>query len=176
MRGGIEERSSAGGVAVLSDPSTGSTLRGHFAVFNQWTTIDSLYEGRFVERIAPGAFREAERDHSGVRVLFNHGHDPSIGDKVLGPIHTLREDERGAYFEVPLLDTSYTRDLIPALEEGLYGSSFRFQVMRQSIDERPARSSYNPEALPERTIREARLFELGPVTFPAYSGATAGLA
>ena len=114
------------GSSRRSDPSTGTTLRGHFAVFNQWTTIDSLLEGRFVERIAPGAFRQAERDHSGVRVLFNHGRDPSIGDKVLGPIQTLREDARGAYFEVPLLDTSYTGDLIPALEAGLYGSSFRF--------------------------------------------------
>jgi phage head maturation protease len=47
--------------------------------------------------------------------------------------------------------------------------------MRESIDERPARSSYNPEALPERTLREVKLFELGSVTFPAYAGATAGL-
>jgi len=32
------------------------------------------------------------------------------------------------------------------------------------------------EALPERTIREAKLYEFGPVTFPTYAGATAGLA
>jgi hypothetical protein len=52
----------------------------------------------------------------------------------------------------------------------LYGSSFRFRVMRESIDAKPARSSYNPEQLPERPIREARLFEFGPVTFHAYAG------
>jgi hypothetical protein len=49
-------------------------------------------------------------------------------------------------------------------------------LARQSIDEKPARSSYNPEALPERTLRGVKLFELGPVTFPAYAGATAQLA
>jgi phage head maturation protease len=53
---GIEERSSAGGVAVLSEPSTGMTMVGHFARFNQWTEIDSAFEGRFMQRIAPGAF------------------------------------------------------------------------------------------------------------------------
>lgn len=90
-------------------------------------------------------------------------------------LHWWYQDDRGAYFEVPLLDSSYNRDLIPALERGLYGSSFRFRVMRVSIDERSARSSYNPEALPERTLREVKLFKLGPGTFPAYAGATAGL-
>jgi hypothetical protein len=29
--------------------------------------------------------------------------------------------------------------------------------------------------LPERTIKELRLFEFGPVTFPAYQSATAGV-
>jgi HK97 family phage prohead protease len=173
---GIEERSSADSVAVLSEPSSGLTMVGHFARFNEWTEIDSALDGRFMERIAPGAFaRTFKNERAGVRVLFNHGRDPSIGNKVLGPIVDLREDERGGYFQVPLLDTSYTRDLIPALEEGLYGSSFRFRVMRESIDAKPARSSYNPDALPERTLREVKLFELGPVTFPAYAGATAGL-
>jgi hypothetical protein len=47
--------------------------------------------------------------------------------------------------------------------------------MRESLDERPAPSSYNPEALPERTVHEGRLYEFGRVTFPAYAGATAGL-
>jgi len=37
------------------------------------------------------------------------------------------------------------------------------------------RSTWNPDALPERTIRSAQVFEFGPVTFPAYVGATAGI-
>ncbi len=33
----------------------------------------------------------------------------------------------------------------------------------------------NPQGLPERTISELRLYEFGPVLFPAYQGATAAV-
>lgn len=153
------------------------TLHGHFAVFNQWTEINSVYEGRFLERIAPGAFKKTIRENRGnVKVLFQHGRDPQIGDKPLGPINTLREDgDIGVAYEVPLLDTSYNRDLIPGLEAGLYGASFRFSVVREEINDKPRRTKTNPDGLPERTVTELRLAELGPVTFPAYTGATAGV-
>ena len=152
------------------------TLFGHFARFEEWTEIDSLWEGRFMERIAPGAFkRTINNNRNHMRVLFNHGSDPSIGDKVLGAITDLREDEEGAYYEVDLHDTSYVRDLLPGLEANQYGASFRFRVMREEFDDRPELSEHNPEGIPERTIKEAEVMEFGPVTFPAYAGATAGV-
>ena len=58
---------------------------------------------------------------------------------------------------------------------GLYGSSFRFQVTADDWDRHAGRSGHNPEGLPERTVRSVTLYELGPVTFPAYAGATAGM-
>jgi HK97 family phage prohead protease len=151
-------------------------LYGYFARFNEWTEIDSTFEGHFLERVAPGAFaRSLAHDRERLRVLFQHGRDPQIGDKPLGIPTLLREDERGAAYEVPLLDTSYVADLIPGLRAGAYGSSFRFKVLREDLNEKPERSSYNPNALPERTIREAKVMEFGPVTFPAYEGAIAGV-
>lgn len=156
---------------------TAPTLTGHFAVFNTPTEIDSLREGNFMESIAPGAFSKAFRsEHRGqIKALFQHGRDPQIGDKPLGAIETLTEDERGAYYEVSLLDTSYNRDLLPGLRAGLYGASFRFQVMREDVNKNPGESAANPRGIPERTIREANVSEFGPVTFPAYAGATAGV-
>lgn len=152
------------------------TLCGHFARFNEWTTIDSAHEGKFMERIAPGAFKKTiEENRSGMRVLFNHGADPSVGNKVLGPIDVLREDDEGAYYEVPLLDTSYNRDLVPGLENGLYGASFRFRVLRQKIERPQRRTDMNPDQLPERTVAETAVREFGPVTFGAYDGATSGM-
>ena len=151
-------------------------LFGHFAVFNRWTEINSWFEGALHGALRARAFTKtiAERRDK-IRALFQHGKDPQIGDKPLGPIRELREEEEGPYYEVPLLDTAYNRELIPGLEAGLYGASFRFEVMRVDEDLAPERSRHNPEALPERTVKEARLFEFGPVTFPAYADATAGV-
>jgi HK97 family phage prohead protease len=162
-----------------SDPGSfagAPRLVGHFAVFNRWTEIDSALEGRFMERIARGAFITTfARDRGPMRVLFQHGQDPQLGDKPLGPIETLREDDIGGWYEVPLLGTSYNAELEPGLRAGVYGSSFRFQVVREQVEQRPGTSSYNPEGLPERTIKEVKLAEISVVTFPAYGDATAGV-
>jgi HK97 family phage prohead protease len=116
----------------------------------------------------PGAFAHSlAQDRNRLRVLFQHGRDPQIGDKVLGIPTLLREDELGAQYEVPLLDTSYVADLIPGLRAGAYGASFRFKVLREDLNESARASRYNPKGLPERTIREAKVMEFGPVTFPA---------
>lgn len=167
------------------DPTDGSLMYGHFAVFNVWTEVDSYFEGRFLERLAPGAFKKSMKERRDlIKVQFDHGYDMNIGDALLGPIDELREDDTGAYYEVPLIDTDYNRDRILPLLQGrlmngdmrgsLLGASFRFQVLREDWVEEPKASEDNPNALPERTIKEVRLFEFGPVCWPAYEAATAG--
>ncbi len=169
-------RSVMPGVELRSAEDGTRTLHGHFSVFNEWTEIRSMWEGTFIERIAPGAFAKTFQERGDrIKVLFDHGHDPQIGNKPLGKVRSLTEDEKGAAYEVDLFDSSYVRDLIPALEAGTLGASFRFRVVREDFDEEPERSAYNPDGLPERTIREAAVAEFGPVTFPAYEGATAGV-
>jgi HK97 family phage prohead protease len=151
-------------------------LRVLFSPVNEWTEINSMWEGQFMERFAPGAWKKTIADQRDrIRSLFQHGMDPQVGDKPLGPITRLEETDRGGYGEVPLLDTSYNRDLLPGLKAGLYGASHRFSVLREDIVEKPEPSPSNPRGLQERTVKEARLMEFGPVTFPAYAGATAGV-
>lgn len=156
------------------------TMTGHFAVFNRWTEIDSFWEGNFLERIAPGAAKKTIRESGPrganvIRSLFQHGRDPQVGSKPLGPYERLEEDSVGIAYDVPLLDTSYNRDLVPGLQHALYGASFRFRVTREEFDQKPGESADNPKGLPERTIKEMQVFEGGPVTFPAYADATAGM-
>ncbi len=161
--------------AEQSDGSLGLMV-GHFAVFNQWTEIVSSIEGHFFERFASSAFSKTIKEsRDRIRVLFYHGRDPQIGNKVLGPINVLEEQAEGVWYEVPLLDTSYNRDLEPGLRAHLYGSSFRFRTVKEDLVMHPRASERNPDGIPERTILEAKLYEFGPCTWGQYENATAGM-
>ena len=159
-----------------SDADGLDVLAGHFSGFDAWYRVDSLREGEFMERTAPGFVRDTiASDRPRMRVLFDHGFDAQIGNKVLGMITDMREDGTGAYYEVDLLDTSYNRDRVPGLRAGVYGASFRMRVQDDDWVEKPDRSEHNPGRLPERTITRAKVLEFGPVTFPANPEATAGV-
>lgn len=154
--------------SVMQD---GNTLVGFAAPFGSDTVINS-WEGHFVERIAQGAFTKtlAERADK-VKVLFNHGMDPSIGDKPLGKPKVMQERDGGLWTETPLSDTSYNQDIRALLNDGaIDGMSFRFSVVQDEWT-KPTRKG----DLPVRTLKEVRLHEFGPVTFPAYAAATAGI-
>jgi HK97 family phage prohead protease len=153
-----------------------ATLEVNFSTFNTWYRIDSFWEGTFLERTVPGSFKKtiAERGQQ-VKILYNHGMDMNIGDKVLAVPEVIEERKESPYLEGGLLDTSYNRDLLPGLRAGAYGSSFMFEVLHDEWNEEPERSADNPDGIPERTIHEVRLFEAGPVTWPANPDATAGV-
>ncbi len=151
-------------------------LEVRFSKFGQWYEINSVWEGHFLERVMPGAFTKTIADNAGrIRALFNHGFDPSVGQKVLGPVVGLREDSDSPVMEVDLLDTSYNRDLLPGLRRGLYGSSMRMRVKEDRWDKSPGRSKHNPEGIPERSVIQAAVDEAGPVTFPANPGSTSAM-
>lgn len=151
------------------DDTDGLTLRGHGAVFNEWTVIDS-WEGRFRERIAPGAFKKTLRENgSRVRLQFDHGQHPLIGSLPIGAIRKLTEDDRGLFVEARLADNWLVQPVREAIENGsVDGMSFRFAVIAERWDNEDG-------DMPERTITEVRLSELGPVVWPAYEGTDVGV-
>jgi len=167
----------AGSLRMAPGDEAGNTLVLEPIVFNRWTEIRNPWEGHFMERIAPSAVTKtlAERGKE-VKVLFNHGMDPSIGNKPLGPIESVQADNERVRMAVPLSDTSYNKDLKALLRDGaIDGASFRFDIINYEEERSPERSEHNPEGIPERTVTELRLYEAGPVTFPAYQAATAGI-
>lgn len=164
------------GVALRAeaDGAAARTLFGHFTVFDRWTEIDSMWEGNFLERILPGATKKTLREQT-PKVLFQHGMDPQMGDRVITAApDVLREDDTGPYFEARLLD-GLDQLVYEGLRAGVYGISFRFSVMREEWNEEPGASEHNPKGLPERSIKEIRVSEFGPVTFPAYPDADVGI-
>ena len=171
--------------AAQTDDGTLGTMFVRFSPFDTWYEINSLWEGNFLERTVPGAFKNtinANKRGDGtfaVRSLFDHGMDFNIGDKILGVpnrFEEVREDGyHGPVLEVPLLDTSYNRDLLPGLRAGGYGSSFMFESIREEWNHEPGESEHNPNGIPERTLVENRVHEAGPVTWPASPTADAGM-
>lgn len=134
-------------------------IEGHAAVFN------SLSEdlGGFREQILPGAFLEAiEKDD--VRALFNHDSNYVLGRNVSGTLR-LSEDVRGLAIEIDLPDTPTIRDLVAApIERGdVSQMSFGFSV-------RPGGQDWakNDDGQVVRSLKKVRLFDVSPVTFPAY--------
>jgi HK97 family phage prohead protease len=160
---------------VREEPKHGHLiLSGHFARYNEWAEIDSVFEGHFMERFVAGAFRKTIEERAGkIRVLFQHGRD-ILGKQVLGETLELRDEAEGPYYEVELFD-GLPPLLVAGLKAGKYGSSVFFSVIRYEFDPKPRTSEHNPHGIGESSVLEAKAFEFGPVTFPAYEGATAGV-
>jgi HK97 family phage prohead protease len=150
-------------------------LAGVLAPFNAWAEIRSMREGHFLERVSPAAFNRTLASERRPKVLFDHGHDPSIGNKPLGIPRSIKVDADGVRYEVELFDTQYVRELLPAIAAGQMGSSWRMSVKGDEWHEPRSPQPHNPTALPERTITDLDLHEFGPVTFPAYASTSAGL-
>lgn len=135
--------------------------------WNAPTVIDS-WEGHFVEQFRRGAFKKTTQEHGDrIRFLFNHGFDPTIGDKPLGSFTTYEDRNDGLWVTGPLSKASFVDDIAIGVAEGHYGMSVRFQTVRDT---------WNDEGdLPVRTVEEARLREISIVTFPAYEATKAGI-
>lgn len=147
----------------------GNTLEGYAAVFDSETVIDS-WEGNFVEKIARGAFKKTIRERTPV-VQFDHGRHPLVGSIPIAEPPALSEDDRGLFISAPLHDNWLVQPVRDAIKsKAIPGMSFRFTVTKEMWQE-PADS----KSLPVRTIQEVKLFELGPVVFPAYEGTTVGV-
>ncbi len=154
-----------------------------FSPFNTWYRVDSFWEGSFLERTVPGAFKRTLAAHNAaqkvdahnIKTMFNHGMDMYVNQKLLGDIDEIVEEADGPRSSVWLWDTSYNRDLLPGLRSGAYGASFMFRVIKEEWNEEPGKADHNPDGLPERTLKEIRVFEQGPVTWPASPTASAGM-
>ncbi len=133
-------------------------IAGYPAVFNQ---MSDLLFGSFRERIAPGAFTETVQMDD-IRALFNHNADKLLARR--SPRHEslmLREDETGLYMAFAPPAVSYATDLTELVRTGLVDQgSFQFEVLDDTWDE------VDKELI--RTLVKVRLYDVSPVTFPAY--------
>lgn len=139
--------------------SEGKNMVGHAAIFNEETNIGEMFR----EKIMPGAFEKSIKDDD-IRALFNHDPNFVLGRNTSGTLK-LKEDERGLAIDIDPPDTQVARDLAVSINRGdISQMSFAF---RASIVEWFQGEENKPDL---RVIKEAKLFDISPVTFPAYDG------
>ena len=164
----------------------GLTLEGYAAVFDTPTRIDS-WEGLFDEQIARGAFKKSLRETTPV-LQFDHGRHPMVGSIPLGSMDALREDTQGLYVKARLHDNWLVQPVRDAIASGsVDGMSFRFIVVKDEWRDSkgnlltdPAEIQRqmwagDPKNVLQRTLKEVKVPELGPVVFPAYRETTVGV-
>lgn len=137
----------------------GRRLVGYAAVF------DSLSEdlGGFREQIRAGAFSQSLEGSPDIRALWNHDDGQVLGRTRAGTLN-LSEDGRGLRAEIDLPETQAGRDAATSVERGdVNQMSFAFKVRAggQKFDE-------DEDGQIIRTLTDLELYEVSPVTFPAY--------
>lgn len=158
-----EIRSYSGEVRMVTSDDGPKYIEGYAAVFNK----RSQDLGGFQEVMMPGAFNNVMGDD--VRALFNHKSDFVLGRSKSGTLE-LTQDEVGLKYRIALPDTQVGRDLAESIARGdIDGSSFAFIIDPAGEEWRDAE-----DGVTVRTITKVkRLYDVGPVTYPAYPDTTA---
>lgn len=144
-------------------------ITGYAAVFN--CLSEDL--GGYRERIAPGCFSRAIKEDD-VRALWNHNSDCVLG-RVKSETLRLSEDAHGLRIECDPPDAQWARDLMTSIERGdVDQMSFGFIVRRYPDGSRGATWAIEDD-VDVRILNDVELFDVSPVTFPAYPDTEVGL-
>lgn len=131
-------------------------IQGYAAVFN--SKSEDL--GGFREIVKPGAFKKTILE-SDIRALFNHDPNYVLGRKKSGTL-ALEEDEHGLKISVDPPDTGWARDLVTSVRRGdVDQMSFGFRTIKDEWENADSKEKL-------RSLVEVQLYDISPVTFPAY--------
>lgn len=134
-------------------------IQGYAALFNS----ASQDLGGFIETIRPGAFAETIAQDD-VRALWQHNPEYVLGRNRSGTL-ALAENGIGLRIEATPPETQWARDALVTIQRGdVDQMSFGFQVLEDDWS--------NPDGLIKRELIKVRLFDVSPVTFPAYNATT----
>lgn len=163
----VEQRTVSHRVELRAEGDGPPRISGYAATFYRADdpgTQYQLWRGAY-ERVMPGAFDETlKRDD--IRGLFNH--DPaSVLGRIKAGTMTLTVDDVGLRYDIEPADTGLYRDVAEMIRRGdVDGSSFGFSIVGEDV-------WYRDENDNEiRELRNVKLFDVGPVTFPAYAAST----
>ena len=125
----------------------------------------------FFEKIRSGALSDSLKDGSVKKSFFNHNPSFVLSTTESDPALELKDESDGLRFKSPIPDTTYGNDLRENLKrKNVRGASFSFDVDKEgeiiTVDEK---GNWH------REITKATLYEIGPVTNPAYESTEVSL-
>ena len=150
--------------------ATGWQIVGHGIVYNALS--ENL--GGFREQVAEGAATDVLASNPDVRGLINHNPDLLLGRTLAGTM-TLEDDlPVGLRYIIDPPDVSYANDLHVSMDRGdINQSSFAFRIARGGdIWEEDEESGL----LIRTIIKFSGLYDMSPVTYPAYPTTDSGVA
>lgn len=160
----LERRYINHGELRVKGDGNGKKIAGYATKFTPAISEDL---GFFREQIDPHAFDACLAANPDVRGLWNHDPNHILGRTTAGTLR-LSVDATGLLYEIDPPDTTLARDLMVSMERGdVTQSSFGFICIEDTW-----REGVNGEYI--RTVLKAELFDVSPVTFPAYPDATSG--
>lgn len=122
--------------------------------------------GGFVEIVKRGATKESITSDD-IRGLRNHNPDMLLGRNKSGTMK-LKEDKTGLLMEIEVGESSIAQDTVNMIERGdMDGGSFSFRTIDDQWNVK--------DEVHLRTLLKVRLFDVGPVVFPAYPDTAIGL-
>lgn len=148
-------------------------ITGYGIVFNSDSLPLSVSDGangsvRVVEQITQRSLENA--DMSDVISAYNHNFEKILGRTTSNTL-TLTTDQRGVKYTVKAGNQTYANDLLESLQRGdVAGSSFVFTYDYNEGYEFEERADGTLIATPRKITK---VYEMGPVTSPAYPETTA---
>lgn len=148
----------------VNDEEAGIII-GHASVFNSWSeTLGSIFP--FKEIVRKGAF-EQSIGKDDIRALFNHDPNYVLGRNKAGTLE-LEEDNIGLLVKITPPNTSWAKDLVMSIRRGdISQMSIGFIVEDDSWGTK--------DGVDIREIKKVQLFDVSPVTFPAYQETDVGV-
>ena len=149
-------------ISLRADDGEPKKIVGHASVFNEEIDL-----GWFREIVRPGAFKNSIKEDD-VRALFNHDSNYVIGRNINGTL-SMKEDDKGLAVEIVPPDTQWARDLMTSIERrDITQMSFAFEVVKEMWTSEDDKKDL-------RELVEVKLWDVSPVTYPAYDGTDVGV-
>ncbi len=151
------------------------TFTGRAVVYDSWSEEMWTPLGTFRERILAGAFTDVLARQPDVRLLFNHDDRYVLARTKAGTLE-LSEEENGLHVWARVAPTSYAKDLRMVMARGdVDQMSFAFAMDEERGAEDRWYEDEDSGGILRDVLKVSDLYDVSPVTFPAYIDTSAAM-